>query len=96
MPRRPDPAAPRHDPRRVQYRLATLLMAVACVAVNLWLFRVGALWGILGLNITKHVVIAALCQQIGVDKRPVAGSITPPAQSTEAVPATSLPVAQSA
>lgn len=44
-----------------------MLALVACVALNLWLFRVGALWGILGLNVSKHVVIAALCQWLGVD-----------------------------
>jgi hypothetical protein len=51
-----------------QFRLTTLLMAVACVAVNAWLFRLGPLWGILGLNVTKHVVIAALCKNLGIDQ----------------------------
>lgn len=51
-----------------QFRLTTLLLAVACVAVNVWLFRLGPLWGILGLNVTKHVVIAALCKNLGIDQ----------------------------
>jgi hypothetical protein len=50
-----------------QFRLTSLLCIIACVAVNLWLFRVGAIWGILGLNVTKHVVIASLCQRLGID-----------------------------
>jgi hypothetical protein len=48
--------------------IAALLGLVACVALNLWLFRFGALWGILGLNVTKHVAIAYLCQALGVDR----------------------------
>ncbi|GIW87549.1 MAG: hypothetical protein KatS3mg108_1873 [Isosphaeraceae bacterium] len=51
----------------LQFRLTTLMAAVACVAVNVWLFRLGPLWGILGLNVTKHVFIAALCKTLGVD-----------------------------
>ena len=42
-----------------------MLGLVACVAVNIWLFRVGTLLGILGLNVTKHVAIAFLCQAAG-------------------------------
>ncbi len=53
----------------MQISVATLLGLVACVAFNFWLFRLGALWGILGLNVTKHILIAALCQSLGVDKR---------------------------
>jgi hypothetical protein len=53
---------------RMQMSLTTMLGLVACVAVNLWLFRLGALWGILGLNVSKHVVIAALCRALGVDR----------------------------
>jgi hypothetical protein len=59
--------------------LAALLGLVACVAVNIWLFRLGVLWGILGLNVTKHVAIAYLCQALGVD-RPVT-SVTAHPQS---------------
>jgi hypothetical protein len=53
-----------------QISIAALLGLVACVALNIWLFRLGVLWGILGLNVTKHVAIAYLCQVLGVD-RPV-------------------------
>ena len=52
-----------------QLSVAGLLGLVACIALNIWLFRFGALWGIIGLNISKHVLIAYLCQVLGVDKR---------------------------
>jgi hypothetical protein len=52
----------------LQLSIAGLLGLVACIALNFWLFRLGALWGILGLNITKHVAIACLCQNLGVDR----------------------------
>jgi hypothetical protein len=54
--------------RNFQMSVAALLGLVACIALNFWLFRLGALWGILGLNITKHVAIAYLCQVLGVDR----------------------------
>jgi hypothetical protein len=53
-----------------QLSISALLGLVACIALNFWLFRQGVLWGILGLNVTKHVAIAYLCQILGVD-RPV-------------------------
>ncbi|MDR3639207.1 MAG: hypothetical protein P4L84_35710 [Isosphaeraceae bacterium] len=53
----------------MQLSVATMLLLVACVAFNLWLFKLGPLLGIIGLNITKHVVIAWLCQVLGVDRR---------------------------
>ncbi len=52
----------------MQMSVMTMLAVVACVALNIWLFRLGALWGILGLNVTKHVLIAALCQNLGVNQ----------------------------
>ena len=52
-----------------QITVATMLGLVACIAVNFWLFRLGIFWGIVGLNVTKHVVIAYLCQVLGVDRR---------------------------
>ncbi len=63
-----------------QLSIAALLGLVACVALNFWLFRLGALWGILGLNVTKHVAIAYLCQILGVDRleKPGATPPTPP------------------
>jgi hypothetical protein len=53
-----------------QFSVAALLGLVACVAVNVWLFRVGFLYGLVGLNLTKHVGVAVLCQAIGVNRRP--------------------------
>ncbi len=53
---------------RAQFSLTFLMLLVACVAVNLWLFRQGIFWGIVGLNVSKHVVIAALCQNLGVNR----------------------------
>jgi hypothetical protein len=52
-----------------QLTVAGLLGLVACIAFNIWLFRLGPLWGIIGLNVSKHVVIAYLCQVLGVDRR---------------------------
>lgn len=67
------------DAPRFQLRVSTLLGLVACVALNIWLFRVGTLLGILGLNVTKHVAIAVLCQAAGVGRRPAPGRPLPPA-----------------
>jgi hypothetical protein len=52
-----------------QISVAAMLGLVACIAVNVWLFRLSILLGIVGLNISKHIVIAYLCQILGVDKR---------------------------
>jgi hypothetical protein len=57
-----------------QMKLATMLGLIACIAFNFWLFRLGVFWGIVGLNLTKHVAIAYLCQVLGVDRRPAAES----------------------
>ena len=58
----------------LQMTIASMLGLVACIALNFWLFRLGVFWGILGLNVTKHVVIAHLCQVLGVDRaRPSQG-----------------------
>lgn len=51
-----------------QVSVGGMIGLVACVALNIWLFRLGALLGIIGLNVTKHVVIAYLCQVVGVDR----------------------------
>jgi hypothetical protein len=64
----------------LQMTLATMLGLVACVAINFWLFRLGVFWGIVGLNVTKHVAIAYLCQVLGVDRRR-------PAQAPSVIPA---------
>jgi len=53
----------------LQISVASMLGLVACIAVNFWLFRLGIFWGILGLNVTKHVAIAYLCEVLGVDRR---------------------------
>ncbi len=45
-----------------------LLGLAACALVNLWVFRFGIIFGLVGLNITKHVGVAVLCQAIGVNK----------------------------
>jgi hypothetical protein len=55
-------------PHALQFRLIGMLAVVAAVAVNFWLFRLGILWGILGLNVTKHVAIAVLCQRLGINR----------------------------
>lgn len=53
---------------RVQFSLVFLMVLVACVAVNIWLFRFSIFWGIVGLNVSKHVIIASLCQNLGVNR----------------------------
>jgi hypothetical protein len=52
----------------LQMSVASMLGLVACIALNFWLFRLGMFWGILGLNVTKHVAIAYLCEVLGVDR----------------------------
>ncbi len=70
-----------------QMTVGAMLAVVACIALNFWLFRVGIFWGILGLNVTKHVVIAYLCQVIGVDRRqPAATSRVVSAPPPQQVP----------
>jgi hypothetical protein len=64
----------------LQMKMATMLGLVACIALNFWLFRLGVFWGILGLNVTKHVAIAYLCQVLGVDRRQ-------PVQAPSVIPA---------
>jgi hypothetical protein len=58
-----------------QMTVASMLGLVACIALNFWLFRLGVFWGILGLNVTKHVAIAYLCQILGVDRHRSGGAI---------------------
>lgn len=40
----------------------------ATVAFNVWLFRLGFFYGLIGLNLTKHVAVAVLCRAIGVPR----------------------------
>jgi hypothetical protein len=62
--------------------VAAMLGLVAFAALNIWLFRLSVLAGIIGLNISKHLVIAYLCQALGVNRRPPTApagtSATPP------------------
>jgi hypothetical protein len=51
---------------------------VACAAINFWLFRLGFLYGLIGLNLTKHVGVALLCQAIGVNQGPRSAPVSPP------------------
>ena len=51
-----------------QFSVTFLLIVVACFALNFWLFRQGIFWGILGLNVSKHVLIAYLCRNLGVNR----------------------------
>ena len=52
-----------------QFSVAAMLGMVACVALNIWLCRVGFLYGLVGLNVTKHIGVAVLCQAIGVNRK---------------------------
>ncbi|MEI7923981.1 MAG: hypothetical protein WCJ40_18880 [Planctomycetota bacterium] len=54
--------------RSSQFSLTFLMLLIACIALNLWLFRQGVLWGIIGLNISKHLLIAYLCRNLGVNR----------------------------
>jgi hypothetical protein len=72
------------EPARFQIRLAAILLVVACLAVNFWLFRWSILLGLLGLNVTKHVLIACLCQSLGVDRPRVAAE--PPGRLDPSTP----------
>ena len=58
------------DRPALQLSLTGMLGLVACVAVNIWLFRVSFLAGFIGLNVSKHLLIAYLCQVKGVNRRP--------------------------
>lgn len=80
----------------LQVSISALILVVAGLALNLWLFRFGMLAGILGLSLTKHVAIAWLCQVLGVDRRPrpgrdqvvSRGESSPIARESGAAPAT--------
>lgn len=56
---------------RSPFRLtvAMLLGLIACIALNVWLFRLGVLWGILGLNVSKHFAVAYLCEVLSGKRR---------------------------
>lgn len=65
----------RMDIDRLQFSLTSLILVVACIAVNIGLFRVGPLWGLIGINISKHLLIAHLCRNIGVDREESHGTM---------------------
>ena len=72
--------------------VAALLGLVACIALNLWLFRLGRLLGIIGLNVTKHVAIAYLCQILAsTASRDAASPARGPARLTSSAGLLSLP-----
>jgi hypothetical protein len=75
----------------LQISVATMLGLVACIALNFWLFRIGVFWGIVGLNVTKHVMIAYLCGALGVDRRQPAISTPARAVNIPQVPASTCP-----
>jgi hypothetical protein len=54
---------------RFQLSVSSMLGLVACVALNIGVFRYSVFWGIVCLNVTKHIIIAYLCQIMGVDRR---------------------------
>jgi hypothetical protein len=70
-----------------QMSVAAMLGLVACIAFNFWLFRVGVFWGIVGLNLTKHVMIAYLCGALGVDRRQAPAPPTATALEAPQLPA---------
>ena len=51
-----------------QFSVIFLMVLIACIAMNLWLFRQGIFWGIVGLNVSKHVIMAYLCRNLGVNR----------------------------
>lgn len=72
----------------MQFSVAGMLGLVAGAAVCVWLFRLGVLWGILGLSVAKHLVVAYLCQVLGVDRREasVRGATVPPRRAAAGSP----------
>ena len=72
-----------------------MLGVVACVALNIWLFRVGILIGIIGLNVSKHLLIAYLCQILGVGRRRSRGGLGPIPSRPEGLAMTGGPATSS-
>ncbi len=69
-----------------QVTVAAMLGVVACVALNIWLFRLGVLLGIIGLNVSKHLLIAYLCQVLGVGRRRRRAALSPVPAPSEGLP----------
>lgn len=61
-----------------QISVRGMMTIVACLATNFWLFRVGFVFGLLGLNVTKHVLTAYLCHSVGLNRREAAAPPPPP------------------
>jgi hypothetical protein len=73
--------------RPFQTRISALLIITACVAFNCWLFRVGMIWGFIGLNLTKHVIIAQLCLSVGVNRQTAESAPNPlPSKAPNEIP----------
>ncbi len=68
----------------VQIRVTTMMLLVAGIAVNCWLFQYGTLVGLFGLYVTKHVLVAWVCKASNP-------SIGPRAQPAAAPGVTALP-----
>ena len=49
---------------RFQFGLRALMIGVAIVAVDCWLFTVGPLAAIVGMVVSKHVLVAYLCMRM--------------------------------
>lgn len=64
--------------RGITFSVASMLGLVACVALNLWCFRVHVILGLVAINITKHIVIAQLCQALGVNRQAASTPAAPP------------------
>ena len=74
--------------RGLTFSVSWLLGLVACVALNLWAFRIHVMLGVAVLYISKHVVIAQLCMALGVNRRqapaPIASATAATATTTVA------------
>ena len=73
--------------REFQLSVTGMLGLVAAIAVNVWLFKLSILLGIIGLNVTKHVAIAFLCQVLGVNRRTAPSTPAPPPAQVPGFPA---------
>jgi multisubunit Na+/H+ antiporter MnhC subunit len=72
--------------REFQLSLTAMLGLVACIGLNIWLFRLSTLLGIIGLNISKHVIIAYLCQILGVNRQRDPATPNTPATRSPGIP----------
>jgi hypothetical protein len=69
----PPPAPPRvalgdnDGVKRLHARLTKILVSAATVLVTAWLCTLGAIPAILGLMVAKHILVAILVMDLGVD-----------------------------